>query len=184
MVVTVTAVLDANEILPKFHRWLHCLAYSMSTKCGRWREVDDLVQEGRIAMWRALATYDPLLGALATYLTNAARSRMADVVRRNGTWTGRPPRYGHDKGDGVEEMWSPVDIQSIQSPVEFRASDLAYHDRQIQRAINDLTPRQREYTIRRFWLDEAPKDLCLEIGNGWVGAKPKLRQSLRHLQEV
>lgn len=53
---------------------------------------------------------------------------------------------------------------------------MAYHTREIVAAINTLTPVEREYIYRRFWLDEV-------IGSDvWPEAQEKLRQLLVHLE--
>lgn len=75
-----------DSVLPDRLRWLRVVASQMGSVNDR----DDLVQEGLIAMWRALDSYDPATGVpLPQWLQHKARYRMLDV--RNGkALTGAP----------------------------------------------------------------------------------------------
>jgi RNA polymerase sigma factor (sigma-70 family) len=73
--------------LADFDGWLHRTASGMTGADGH----DDLVQEGRIAMWKALERADQDAPGLAGYVTRAAKGRMIDVV------TGRSTLTGHER---------------------------------------------------------------------------------------
>lgn len=165
--------MDQGTLLADYRNWLLKVAGSMTH--GE-ENIQDLAQEGWIAMWRATKTYDESKGALPSWLTTAARMRMSNVVTR-GTFLGRPEHRG--KPTVHEE---PVDeIENLMRAQLEDQIDLAYHDGEIMAAVNDLTPLQRQYVYRRFWLDESPTALANDLGNGWVGARPKLRERLAHL---
>lgn len=174
---------DQDEILRQYRLWLLKVASGLLGPARR-DQWHDLAQEGWIAMWRALSTYDPSLGALPPWLTTAAKLRMRDCVRRD-LWTGLPPRYGHHKVAATE---TPVDWDAEDQPHDqllyadsAQSIELAYHHGEILDAVNRLTPRQREYIYRRFWRDESHSKIIKEIGNGWVAARLTLRQLLAHL---
>lgn len=76
------------ETLPDYRRWLYAVATDMLAPGSPL--VDDLAQEGAIAMWRAFDRHDPDKGALASWLTGAARYRMLDIVTRHARYTGTP----------------------------------------------------------------------------------------------
>lgn len=80
--------------LASYHKWLYKTAADMLPDGYYDRDIDDLVQEGRIAMWKAYAAYDDCKGTLAPWLTNAARMRMKDVAHGHGRWTGHTGRRG------------------------------------------------------------------------------------------
>lgn len=73
-----------------FEKWLHQTAYGMTGAA----EHEDLVQEGRIAIWKALARADHSDPGLAGYVTRAAKGRMIDVV------TGARRQTGHEAPEG------------------------------------------------------------------------------------
>lgn len=156
-------LLSSSELLPAYERWLHATAYRISPPGRNEAYHDDLVQEGRVAMWRAMAAYDPAQGALPSWLTTAAKMRMADVVRRAGSWLGRPARYGPQPA--AEKVSSPVSLDELLavdgdsdplmrllSAADVAESlDLAYHHGEIMFALNSLRPDQRRYVVLRFW---------------------------------
>lgn len=158
------------EVLGDYRRWLYKVAGDMLGTGSQ--EVDDLVQEGYIAMWRALGTYDEARGGLAIWLTNAARWRMGDVMRRQH-WTGTPTAGAHHR----ERPGIPVEARHLDRMVVAGELEMAYHRGEIARALASLTPGQREAIYRKFWLDEI-------VHHGfWKGAVPKLAEALAHLAE-
>ena len=85
---------DEQPDLPAYHNWLYKTAAGLLPAGYRDSDIDDLVQEGRIAMWKAYAAYDDCKGTLAPWLANAARMRMKDVATGHGRWTGHTGRRG------------------------------------------------------------------------------------------
>jgi DNA-directed RNA polymerase specialized sigma24 family protein len=127
----------------------------------------DLAQEGHIAMWHALDTYDPSLGALPPWLTTAAKMRMREVVYR-GNWTGTLGAKGHRR----EAPAVPVEIDEFD-----RADDSldAEGAMDVRAAVRELSPSVRGAIFRKFYLD-------LPVPTGlWSRSKPILREKLAHL---
>ncbi len=85
---------DEQPDLGAYHNWLYRLAADLLPDGYKDADIDDLVQEGRIAMWKAYEKYDDCKGTLAPWLTNAARMRMKDIAHGHGRWTGRTSRRG------------------------------------------------------------------------------------------
>jgi DNA-directed RNA polymerase specialized sigma24 family protein len=77
-----------------YHTWLYKTAADLLRGGYYDPDIDDVVQEGRIAMWKAYDAYDDCKGTLAPWLTNAARMRMKDVTTGHGRWTGHTGRRG------------------------------------------------------------------------------------------
>ena len=87
------SVISDEPDLGAYHGWLyHTAAGLLGNPCHP--DIDDLVQEGRIAMWKALAAYDDCKGTLAPWLANAARMRMRDLAYGHSRWTGSAGRRG------------------------------------------------------------------------------------------
>lgn len=184
---------DADDmILNDYRGWLRATASRLMSDPAL---IDDLAQEGWIAMWRALRDYRPEKGALPAWLTQHAMWRMLDCAR-DKAWLGRPPRnMGSSKVRDVAEYAAADDatvwdrIQSVDV-----ADDLliAYHRGEIADAVTHLTPQQRRYVYLRFWRGYQRPDMVAEFGydptalwnSARNGAKLKLRESLAHLAGV
>ena len=165
-------MIEPNEIIPHYHKWLFRIAYDLLP--FRSSEVEDLVQEGRVAMWKALHNFDESKGSLPSLLTRNAKTAMRDKVRRQ-TWTGAPRARGHRR----ERPATPVDnlMAMDKRRVPFPASaDIAAHREEVRNAVAKLSPSVRDAIFRKFWLDESvPTGL-------WYRAKPKLAEELSHLR--
>lgn len=193
------SVLDPDYVLADYHRWLYRVAKSISFDTHRH---DDLVQEGRIAMWRAMATHDPTRGALASWLTTAAETRMRDVAY------GKVQPTGHEAMRGSRPAEVITSIDAVEPDVAERLFglvdalgeiEIAYHHGEIQAALSTLSPSQREYVFLRFWggldpssrvpemkalVDDFPvlrKRFLWSGSSKQVGAKQRLADALVHL---
>lgn len=180
---------EAESLLKDYRKWLLKIANLMlpySTEADR----QDLAQEGHIAMWRALKTYDGGKGALPSWLTKAAKMRMADVVRR-GILTGMPEQRGTKRV--TPQPFDPTEETNWLSVLAYGNSwvdsvEWGYHEGEIAKAIDTLTTQQREYVIRRFWGQQTYTELSKHFGFSatgiWQHTKPKLAQALVHLASV
>lgn len=164
-----------DELLPEYRGWLQKVAGTMIGFGDP--GLDDLVQEGYIAMWRALKSYEPSRGSLPSWLTAKARWRMLEVVQRT-----KHVRF-------VELDEAPE--EALAAPDLLDSLELAYHNGEIAEAISGLTPAQRRYVLARFWLGLSGNEMR-QLGvfaydpsalwNSKVnGARWKLQASLRHL---
>jgi RNA polymerase sigma factor (sigma-70 family) len=180
---------NPDELLSHYRQWLLKVAWEMTRSKPHLK--DDLAQEGHIAMWRALKTYDPDKGSISHWLTKCARWRMGECLRRNELWTGTDNQRGHERFAPPE----PIDPQD-----EFYASAIVdgseaidkvimgYHYGDILKALNELTAEQREYVLLRFWGEKTYTELFLHFKKNpsdlWKVAKPKLARELAHLASV
>lgn len=183
--------MDKNIVLGDYRRWLLAVANRMVGGQGEDR-VQNLAQEGYIAMWRALDSYDPERGALASWLVKAAEMRMADVVRR-GVDFGQIGKRNPGTEDGLrgERSWevlAPVEMEDVEAKIAIWLQDglaLAYHRGEIQRAIGRLTKDEQRYVVLRFWHGKTNPEIEPHVeGNVvhiWRTAKGKLRDELRRL---
>lgn len=176
------------HVVADYERWLHRVANDI----GRPEDHDDLVQEGRIAMWRALESYDETLGSLPSWLTEAARMRMKDLAWKHGQPLGRPATRGSrevESGTSLDAYDEDV-VEALLGHVE-----TAYHDGEVLDAIRELTPAQQQYVFLRFWGGLDPRSRAPEIRalvaefpvlqqrHHWQRAKKILADRLGHLSE-
>lgn len=198
--------MDKNLVLGDYRRWLLAVANRMITSAradvdyeGR---VQELAQEGYIAMWRALDTYDPDKGAMPSWLTRAAEMRMRDVMGKgqrfghirstNGNTHATKRRPGDTRpvatGEDHLDSLSPGDLDRLEQKIAVWLEDglaLAYHRGAIQRAIGRLTPDEQRYVVLRFWHGKTNPEIDPHVeGNVvhiWRTARGKLAQDLRKL---
>lgn len=174
------------EVIKDYERWLHKVA----NEIGRPEDHDDLVNEGRIAMWKSLETFDPALGALASWITTAARSRMKDLAWGRGQPTGHEAVRGSrqvEEGPSLDGMEEQI-VEALVGRVE-----LAYHDGEILDVVRSLPREQQEYVFLRFWggLDPASRSPEMKAlvaqfpavrdRSRWRDALPVLTERLAHL---
>lgn len=138
--------------LSSYRSWLYRLANDMlwaDSSARNTLTVDDLVQEGMIAMWRALEKFDPARGRESAHLTNAARVRMLDIL------SGKKPTFGTEGNRGrvkvpesaltpLPEPGSPYEpiAEPMMAP---GASEL------VERALAAMPEASRDYVERVFW---------------------------------
>lgn len=186
--------MNPDEIIGNYENWLHKTANEMLDPSDL--NHDDLVQEGRIAMWHALETFSRESGALPAWLTMKAKYRMTEVSGRRRPWTGEPKR--HDgwnaedaaavlsldlpRGEGV----TLTDLLSADKQVG--NMDLAYHEKEIHAAVANLTLAQRQYVVNRFWHGLTNRPGGIWYGHGGAkkkgGARKKLAAELAHLEDM
>lgn len=181
-------------VIADYDRWLGAVAMRLLGSTWTESDLQDLKQEGRVTMWRALETYDDSKGALPSWLTKAAEMRMKDLARGHG----QP--FGREATRGVREVDPGGSIDALEDDqVEALLGHVAeeIHDGEILRAIREtLTPKQQEYVFLRFWggLDprsQAPQTRAmvaqfpvLKERWHWQRAREILAAELAHLAET
>lgn len=189
---------NAETILGRYESWLWRVARSLAGTSSLY--VEDLVQEGRLALWQALRSYDPERGSLPSWLTCKARYRMHEVVQGK-PWTGQPSRL-HGRYSAAEPATLSLDADLrngatladyVAGGDDLEGTELAYHDAELSAAISRLSPAQRRYVESRFWAGMTEEEMKTEVfGYNPVGlwyskkngARKKLRQDLGHLRTM
>lgn len=179
---------ETHAILTSYRGFLLKTAHQYARNLA---DVYDLAQEGHIAMWRALKTYDCTREVkLSTHLMNHARWRMIEVTDR-GNLTGMDSRAGRKHTAGTkankdrEVSYDPsVSTFDAEFDVDYDSVSIAYHHGEIYDAINALPIRQRQQVYRRFWAGEYDAHNSAWWFAKRVGARDRLRERLGHLEEL
>lgn len=163
-----------------FRGWLYAVANRM-LYAGH-PGLDDLVQEGYIAMWRASKHHDPARGSLTAWVIRAAELRMRDLA-----W-GHGQPYGHEPVRGMRAVTVALHLDELTSDhrelLEPIAEDVAsaamwaYHYGQVQAAIDRLTVHQREAVLHLL----SDRLLTGRQRANLAAARRHLRQHLEHLR--
>lgn len=149
---------DPEGVLADYHRWLYKVAADLLPDSYHDKDIDDLVNEGRIAMWRAMETYDESLGALPSWITRAARTHMRSIAHGNSQPTGRPATRGSREVDTGPSLDQIDDADALIGG----ALD-SYLQGALPEFFDALTPRQREHVFLRFWCGIDPTSRAPEV---------------------
>jgi len=143
------------------------------------RYIDDLAQEGWVAVWRALPTVPVHLlsdaDALEGWCIGVARNRMRNWIRDELA----APRRGlnNEISAGADALFEALSYSE-----SLEAVDLGYHEGRLALALDALPPGQREYVVSRFLLGIPTTELH-GVGSRfssktWVAARKNLRRAL------
>ncbi|MCK6527672.1 sigma-70 family RNA polymerase sigma factor [Myxococcota bacterium] len=152
-------------------RWVLAIARDRARPCGLAH--DDLVQEGNLGLLRALDTWDPAAGTLATYARHWIRVYVDRAIDRSRGAVRRPP--GRRSADASLDAMDPdgevlAEVLSDGSAGP-EAEVAAGQERDVLGQvlgceIASLTPRERHVVTRRHLDDEKRtlRELAGELG--------------------
>ena len=174
-----------DEILRDYLPWIRVVAGNLIGFDSP--DLQDLVQEGYIAMWHALRSFDGVKGPLDYWLKFKGRSRMKTVSIRAHEHPEREPLDLCAPCGGGDDTLADL----IHGPDIIEQTELAYHHGEIAVAVSQLSPQQRRYVIARFWLGLSGNEMvtlgvfAYDPSSLWNckrnGARWKLQSALGHL---
>lgn len=175
--------MNDSDLLLEMRPWLRAEA-AFRLGWERARHTEDLAQEGWIAVWKALPSY-PAGRAEELRLPwckTVARNRMLNWVRDEC----RAPVRGEDNSTLVDDMASVWEGAEAAHDVF-----VGYHRGEILAALSQLTQRQRDYVVARYWHGMSAKELDAHFGVTNTAAcywntriKAGLAEKLAHLASV
>lgn len=190
--------LEPDTFVEDMDGWIRHRAHSLCWTSATKHKVDDVAQEGRIMLWRTYAELgDPEL-AMAK-----AHFRMKHLALNEDAYqTGQTRRAPDSVQRNVASVDWPSLIETLADVDSLVSVETAYHDGEIQQAIDSLTERQRRYVYARFWCGMDPEGMHMNEGMRmartnnpdlrrdilWTGskraygAKWKLAEALGHLR--
>lgn len=120
---------------------------------------EDLAQEGWIAIWRAIPTWEDGKGcSLDTWLKRKAEYAMLDVIRKDQT-------QSRSSYDTVSFDLVPEFVEDILGrAAALDEVEMAYHHGEIAATVNNLIPTYRKYIFLKFWAGMDHKDIVQEFG--------------------
>lgn len=176
-------------MIEDYNDWASRMAHQMmgdDLHPGTAMDWQDLRQEALIAAWRADAAFDPTRSPnREAFVKWKARGAAKDVLRA---------REKHAVHRGVDDSEDVMLRMASEDPSVLDQVIEAYHAGEIAKALDLLTPKQREYVIARFWHGMSEAELTQLFGYGprglWGaptgrgGARRKLAVALAHLVEA
>lgn len=160
--------MDERTLLERYRPWLTARARVLLGTDQRW--LDDCSQEGWIAIWREVrktGRIDP------PWLQAVAHNRMRNWIRDELTTVKRGSLVTYV--EDLSQVW--------EGAYALAAVELAYHHGELFRALQALTPQQREYVVLRFWGGWEASELNRHFrtqnsGSIWTAARRKLTREL------
>ncbi|MDG1479354.1 MAG: sigma-70 family RNA polymerase sigma factor [Myxococcota bacterium] len=132
-------------------------------------QVDEIVQEVMLVVWRRAGSYRSDRAAVSTWIFTIARNRRIDRIRR----TRRPAL---DPADTI--------LQPTQAPAPDDASAQQRRAEQLRSALESL-PVEQATVIRRAWLEGIPQaQVAAELGLPIGTVKSRLRLAMSRLRAV
>ncbi len=156
-------------------------------------DLEDLMQEGRLAVIRAQETYCPEKGSFTNWaypIIQNAIMRMLHIVCRDGEYTQPPPVSSLEAPLVEDESLCLLDTLEDENAVS-PAENVEYEDlkSQVWAAVHKLEEKEQAVAVGVFMQDKPLLAVCREHGmKSWQGqrasmtAKRKLRISLRSFQ--
>jgi len=201
----------AQVFLDEWEGWLRATARKHTPEWKGNAAYDDLLQEGRIFLWKTFVSLEGESDEDRRRFTlHRTKQHLMGLSMGRNTLTGKERMVGRPEvqfamsmdairesgeGDGPFEslLWAIDPLANV---------ELAYHHGEILEAFRSLTPKQQQYVYARFWCGMDPSDGMhmnpgmrearannpilkrdvLWTGNKTTkGAKQKLQEALQHL---
>lgn len=167
---------EIDEIIASKEHLLWVQAAERGVNPNDW---GDVINEGRIAAWEVLQKRPD---APAAYVHAAMGKRMTEVLTR-GVWFGMEGHRGkaidpirrvdRDSFDDPDFKWDPVADDVMDSIL------MAYHDGEINQALDMLPPRWKEYVVLRFWMGWTNPEIARLHGVNQGNVERTWRQAIR-----
>lgn len=137
---------------------------------------EEIVQDTLLGCWNAIDSFDPARGTLLSWMLTIAHHRGVDELRRR-----------RSRDDRSRSLDAQLD-QDRCAPIAYDGADAGILAHDIQRALHDLPPLQREPIELLFWGGFSRPEIAARLGLplGTVHTRmrlgmDKLRSALRSL---
>ena len=133
-------------------------------------DLDDLIQAGRMVIYRYQSEYDPTQSSFLTFIYDRCRSAMRNMIgfRNDGSLPPVPTSLDNPL-PGDEDELTMMDTIPDPHPgpeeVVTDAEEQAEVSKAVREAVERLENEQQREAVRRIWLDEQPrKDAADKMG--------------------
>lgn len=160
----VAAAVDVDRLVREHEPLVRRIAARVIAPWVGRADREDVLQDGRIGLWRAARLFDPSRGLqFSTYAWKAIERCMRASLRRRGRAMADVVTVGD---------WHEV-ILTDRAPKSLAGSSAA---RDVARQVERLAGRAREVMVRRLGLDGLPAETLEQIGERWGVSKEWVRQ--------
>jgi RNA polymerase sigma-70 factor, ECF subfamily len=151
-----------RHFAPKLAAW-------MSRAGLQQAQIEDIVQESMVAVWRKAPLYDPAHGGVSTWIFTIARNLRIDHSRRKANREMSPL-------NDWDEMDDQPDSESRLLAAE--------SETQVRRALEQLPHEQKQVLMQAYFADQPQSAIAQELGLPLGTVKSRLRLALGRLRAL
>ncbi len=148
------------------HRHFAPRLASFLARSGGPTDVEELVQETMLAVWRKADSYNPAQAGVATWIFTIARNLRIDALRRAGR--ARPPE--------------PAPLDDVDDAANGEALMLAgEREALVRQALGQLPPEQAEVVHLTYFTEQTQAEISRRLGVPLGTVKSRLRLAAKRL---
>jgi RNA polymerase sigma factor (sigma-70 family) len=140
---------------------------------------EDVLQEVYVAAWKAAAGYDAARSQPMTWLTQLARNRAIDSLRRQQARPDQTNLYAAGPDDDAPD---PANAIADDAPGPLALLGLAVERRELTRCIAGLTPQQRQSVALAFFDGLSHAEVAAQLQQPLGTVKSWVRRALATLK--
>ena len=155
-------------VMDKYARLLWPIADAVLKNVGSEQDVEECVADAFIHLWEHPEKFDPGRGNLRSYLCILVRSRAIDRYR-----------------ELMRKSALPLEEAALAQTLGLQDDYLKKEEyRQLLAAVRALKEPDREILVRRYYLEQKPRQIALALGLTVKQVDNRLYHTKRHLRQV
>jgi RNA polymerase sigma-70 factor (ECF subfamily) len=148
------------------------LIHTVNRVLDDYQDTQDIVQEVLVTLWQKAHLYEPSKGKPLTWMTTLARNRAIDLVRARQRRSLLNNRFESQQKIDMPEMDERSGDELLQSNERAEI---------VRRAVERLSPSQREAIEGAFFKHQARKEMASESGEPLGTVKARVRRGIKAL---
>jgi RNA polymerase sigma-70 factor (ECF subfamily) len=169
------AMKDAAAFAELHKLYTPLLIHTVNRVLDDYQDTQDIVQEVFVALWQKAHLYEPSKGKPVTWMTTLARNRSIDLVRSRQRRSELNNRFENQQKVELPEMDERSADENLQ--MSERAAI-------VRRAVQRLSPSQREAIEQAFFAGKARKDMASSTGEPLGTVKARVRRGIKALGAI
>jgi RNA polymerase sigma-70 factor, ECF subfamily len=151
------------------------LIYTVNRVLDDYEDTRDIVQDVFVTLWQKAHLYEPSKGKPTTWLTTLARNRAIDLVRARQRRSHLRDRFEAERNVVSDD----VDTNSAD-----KALLLSERAAQVRKAMNRLSPSQKDAIEKAFLGGQARKTMASASGEPVGTIKARVRRGLKAMNAM
>lgn len=162
-----------SEAFAELHKlYAPLLIHTVNRVLDDYQDTQDIVQEVLVTLWQKAHLYEPSKGKPLTWMTTLARNRAIDLVRARQRRSLLNSRFESQQKIDMPEMDERSGDELLQSNERAEI---------VRRAVERLSPSQREAIEQAFFKHQARKEMASTSGEPLGTVKARVRRGIKAL---